>query len=387
MVGEREHGGRIKVLDFGLAKLADASRESSGAMTMPAGPATEEGRILGTAAYMSPEQAEGKACRRAVGPVFLRRHALRDGHGPAAIHGRHEHLDHLVDRQGYAEADHRPQSFAATRSRTHRSPRADERSRTAIPECEGSAKRTRGAQGVDRFRRAARFARRDSRDRFTGARAFVRRSRLAVGRRCCRGAASPLPRRCCWLRSPSPAPRGAIGDCVAGGRQPGSRTGAWRAGDLARWDHRGADVRKRTEDAPRCSAAWIPIRFDQCRAPMAPGRPFWSPDSRHIGFFAGTTLKRVPLAGGEPVTLCEVGFSRGGAWSTAGTILVGTNYGVGVLQVLGERRCAGSRDPSGPGSWRELAPVSRVPAGRQSVPLLRADRARRESRRLSGVAG
>ena len=60
---------------------------------------------------------------------------------------------------------------------------------------------------------------------------------------------------------------------------------------------------------------------------------FWSPDSRHIGFFAGTTLKRVPVAGGEPVTLCEVGFSRGGAWSPAGTILVGTNYGVGVLQV------------------------------------------------------
>ncbi len=60
---------------------------------------------------------------------------------------------------------------------------------------------------------------------------------------------------------------------------------------------------------------------------------FWSPDSRHIGFFAGTTLKRVPLAGGEPVTLCEVGYSRGGAWSAAGTILVGTNYGAGVLRV------------------------------------------------------
>ena len=59
---------------------------------------------------------------------------------------------------------------------------------------------------------------------------------------------------------------------------------------------------------------------------------FWSPDSRHIGFFAGTTLKRVPLTGGDPVTLCEVGYSRGGAWNAAGTILVGTN-GAGVLRV------------------------------------------------------
>jgi len=58
-----------------------------------------------------------------------------------------------------------------------------------------------------------------------------------------------------------------------------------------------------------------------------------STDSRHLGFFAGTTLKRVALAGGEPVTLCDVGYSRGGTRSVAGTILVGTNYGAGVLRV------------------------------------------------------
>jgi hypothetical protein len=38
------------------------------------------------------------------------------------------------------------------------------------------------------------------------------------------------------------------------------------------------------------------------------------------------------------VTLCEVGYSRGGAWSAGGTILVGTNYGAGVLRVSDKGR-------------------------------------------------
>ncbi len=52
--------GRLRVLDFGLAKLLSAP-EVSGEMTIAAADSvTAEGRILGTASYMSPEQAEGK---------------------------------------------------------------------------------------------------------------------------------------------------------------------------------------------------------------------------------------------------------------------------------------------------------------------------------------
>jgi Tol biopolymer transport system component len=48
--------------------------------------------------------------------------------------------------------------------------------------------------------------------------------------------------------------------------------------------------------------------------------PFWSPDSRSIGFFDGTKLKRIDIGSGSPQTLADAA-PRGGTWSPEGVIL------------------------------------------------------------------
>src|SRR5215468_9969869 len=51
--------------------------------------------------------------------------------------------------------------------------------------------------------------------------------------------------------------------------------------------------------------------------------PFWSPDSRSIAFFAGGKLKRIDVTGGPPQTLCDTDAGPGptGAWNRDGVIL------------------------------------------------------------------
>ena len=49
--------------------------------------------------------------------------------------------------------------------------------------------------------------------------------------------------------------------------------------------------------------------------------PFWSPDSRFLGFFAGGKLKKIDVSGGPPITLCDAPDNRGGTWNRDGVIV------------------------------------------------------------------
>jgi len=49
--------------------------------------------------------------------------------------------------------------------------------------------------------------------------------------------------------------------------------------------------------------------------------PFWSPNSANIGFFADEKLKKIALAGGPPQTITAAADGRGGSWGNDGTIV------------------------------------------------------------------
>jgi len=61
--------------------------------------------------------------------------------------------------------------------------------------------------------------------------------------------------------------------------------------------------------------------------------PFWSPDSRFIGFFADGKLKKIDASGGPPLTICDAPGGRGGTWNRDGTIVFSPFFSTGLFRV------------------------------------------------------
>jgi Tol biopolymer transport system component len=85
--------------------------------------------------------------------------------------------------------------------------------------------------------------------------------------------------------------------------------------------------------------------------------PFWSPDSRYIGFFAQGKLKKVPASGGPAQSLCDASNGRGGSWSRDDVIVFSPRPG-GTIQ----------RVAAGGG-----APIDVKPQGDQRYPVFLPD--------------
>ncbi len=61
--------------------------------------------------------------------------------------------------------------------------------------------------------------------------------------------------------------------------------------------------------------------------------PFWSPDSRSIGYFAGNKLKTIEIDGGSSQVVCDVTIGRGGAWGPGGVIVFSPAPTAALMQV------------------------------------------------------
>jgi serine/threonine-protein kinase len=79
-------------------------------------------------------------------------------------------------------------------------------------------------------------------------------------------------------------------------------------------------------------------RLDQQQATELPGTegayaPFFSPDGQWVAFFGGGKLKKVSVAGGAPIVLCNATVGAGGSWGEDGTIITTLNQSGGLFRI------------------------------------------------------
>jgi eukaryotic-like serine/threonine-protein kinase len=79
-------------------------------------------------------------------------------------------------------------------------------------------------------------------------------------------------------------------------------------------------------------------RLDSFQAQPVPASdgamfPFWSPDSRFVAFFASGKLKQAAVAGGPPVAICDAPDGRGGSWNRDGVIVFSPGPSLAIQRV------------------------------------------------------
>jgi serine/threonine-protein kinase len=326
--------GRVKVLDFGLAKAVDQSGaiqhslSLSPTITTPA--MTQAGVILGTAAYMSPEQARGKPVDKradvwAFGCVFFEMLSgvrafradeisdtlafvlTRDPDWSALPPATPPAARRLLRRCLVKDVKGRLSDIGSARLEIE-----DARVEHASPPADADA-----AGGVAPRRTTRLFL-----AALTTA-AVVTLSAIAVWTftRSPR-AVQPVTRA---LIGVAPAERllSGIADDASMGQGRPSRTALAFA----------PDGRSIVFSAERKGQVQLYVRrLDQLEATPIAGtegasNPFFSPTGESLGFYAGGALKRVPLAGGPVVTVCEVALVFGASWARDDQIVFATQMG------------------------------------------------------------
>jgi Tol biopolymer transport system component/predicted Ser/Thr protein kinase len=268
----------VKVLDFGLAK---SPRDQTLTATRV---------VMGTPAYMAPEQMEGKECDArsdiyALGLVLYEMAAgkrLPRGQTPV-MEGLPLQLAHVIGRCLESEPENRWQSASDVKR-----------------ELEWAGRTQPAAAPVPAD------ARRQVRTRPLP---WLVAAALAGGVAIWG-----------WLRTPPAEPR-PVARWTATLPAPDPLLGS---GLAISHDGTGVAYAERTGGSLRI---WVRV-LDQPEGKPTPGtegglRPFFSPDGQWLAYFTGAVgpLKKVPVTGGTPITLCEGAGYFGGSWGEDGSII------------------------------------------------------------------
>ena len=303
--------GRVKVLDFGLAKAYDADPSNPGmsnSPTMVSMAATNAGIIMGTAGYMSPEQARGKNVDKradiwAFGAVLYEMLT-----GQRAFPG-----EDLTDTlAAVVKLDPKWEAIGADVS---------SRVRQVLRVCLQKDPRQR-VQAIGDVRLALEGAFETAAPQSTAsAPAPTARGRLAlmVAMAAVLVAAALAIVSLLRVRDrPVEQQRVHLSVPLPGNTAPGFFALSPDGRSLVMSYQGGLGIRSLDSGEMRLLTGTLTART-----------PFWSPDSRTIAFFVERRLKTVMASGGPPVTLCEnTGTGHGGTWNRAGTIVFATEAGV-----------------------------------------------------------
>jgi len=317
--------GRVKVLDFGLAKALDPDGETtSSGIELSLSPTltahmTQAGMLLGTAAYMSPEQARGRGADRrsdiwAFGCVLME---MLTGASPFAGDTVADILGAIVHREPDWDALP-PTTPPAVRRLLRRCLRREPRER--LHDIADGRIELQDALSEDPTDVVAASPRAPAWRRLLP---WAMVAALAV-----------LVVASMWR---SRTPRGETDPIAA--LEVGVPEGQFLPDDEFSIVDISADGRTMAFVADGQNGRMIYVRtLDRLDARPVAGTegavsPTLSPDGTWIAYFAGNTLFKVPVEGGAPVALAEAPANRGVDWGPDGWIVFSPTFNTGLVRV------------------------------------------------------